>query len=210
MAFHGTLYFDSNNAWPPCFWTTFHPGGTLVRFSHHDWIIQAIPFRVSHMLHSKNDLPTPEIESFNYLLCVATFSTPSHIKPEVKFKFQSWYTFSGSWSKSHRVQRSKSSKVGITVITSHLCVTAHLQAQTVAAVSCWCLKTVHPINEGVWPGDEAFPQSSLAWLSLNPIRIVTSCPKPKGTVKNVSDGFGWHPQLQIVKVLHSGTHHRSH
>lgn len=45
---------------------------------------------------------------------------------------------------------------------------------------------VRPVNEGVWPGNEAFPESSLVWLSMNPIRIVTSSPKPKGTVKNVS------------------------
>lgn len=48
---------------------------------------------------------------------------------------------------------------------------------------------VLPFSDGARPDDEAFPESSLVWLRVNPIRIVTSSPKPKGTVKNVSDGW---------------------
>lgn len=49
-------------------------------------------------------------------------------------------------------------------------------------------RMVRPFNERAWADDEAFPESSLLWLSMDPIRIVTSSPKPKGTVKNVSNG----------------------
>lgn len=48
---------------------------------------------------------------------------------------------------------------------------------------------VLPFSEGAQPDDEAFPDFSLVWLSVNPIRIVTSSPKPKGTVKNVCNGW---------------------
>lgn len=85
MARYGILYFERNQVWPLGFWTNLHPSGVpmypfpLVTNPREPFGLSPAVYHTPKMI-----IQTPKLESFNYLLCVASFLHPSSTHTHIK------------------------------------------------------------------------------------------------------------------------------